>query len=454
MVTGSTHNLVEKVYDYAMLPFIIPFSKIIVFTLLSWLVARVCRSVRLPPVIGMLCTGFALRYIHPSEALESTSDPLVDMALAAMGLEIGSHLNEATLGAIAGQMVRFMMLFVLIVTTTMAAGIRILLPEMTPFAALAASIAVERSSPECLQGIMEANARGPFSTSLMCIAALQDVGALICFVLSEIILGATSFRAGVTHIGMMLASTMLACCLGVAVGYIPMRYPSLCVVAICIVLASASEFTSSELLLSAVCCGAVLNYRKPHASVIFISKMNQVVGVILFTWMGYRMNVASFVGLDNGTSTTAEHQGLPILTPSTSSPSIMIIIGIFLLRLLALFLGSFAASMAVGLRQFARVRWMGLVTQLAIALSLVQRGERTFPHAAPLMRAYGGAVLLSLITGPALLQVVLQRVGEANQEVRQRLEKSAEPIVVSPLHHDGGPHEMLDTAASFVESKA
>jgi hypothetical protein len=430
-----------------MLPFIFSLAKIIVFSVVSYGVARGCRSIRLPPVIGMLGTGFVLRYVHPSEALENASDPLVDMALAAMGLEIGSHLNEATLGAVAGQMIRFMMLFVLIVTTVTSMGIRVMLPEMAPFAALAASIAVERSSPECLQGITEAHARGPFSTSLMCISALQDVGALVCFVLSEIILGSTSFRSGIEHIGMMLASTALASGLGVAVGYIPMRYPSICLVTICIVLASAAEFTPSELLLSAVSCGAVLNYRKPHTTAIFISKISQYVGVILFTWMGYRMNIASFLGLDSDVSST------PTGHAPQPSPNILIIIGIFCLRLLALFLGSFAASMAVGLRQFARLRWMGLVTQLAIALSLVQRGERSFPHSAPLMRAYGGAVLLSLVTGPALLQVVLQRVGEAGQqEGKPRLERSpAEPTLASPAV---APHDSPDaSAASLVDSK-
>jgi hypothetical protein len=392
------------------------FAKILFFTTASFAVSRMFRKLRMPPVLGMLGTGFMLRYLHPNELLETTTDPLVDIALAAMGLEIGSHLNETTIGSVAGQMVRFMLVFVTVVVTVVSIGIRGLMPEMVPFAALAASIAVERSSPECLQGITEAQAKGPFCTSLMCISAMQDVGAILCFVLSEIILGSTSFRSGMEHIGLMLASTALACALAVVTGKLfQHHYPSLCAAAMCMVLASAAEFTPSELLLSAVCSGAFLNYRRHHASTALISRLNQVVGVVLFTWMGYRMNIASFLGI-----TTEAERAHSHLTPRNNigphqvhqGPNLWIIIGIYLLRLFALFLGSLLASLVVGLRQQAAYRWMGLVTQLAIALSLVQRGERSFPHAAPLMRAYGGAVLLSLITGPALLQLVLHKSGE------------------------------------------
>lgn len=413
-----------------MIPFIICLGKIAFFTAVSFGVARMCRQVGLPPVLGMLGTGFLLRYVHPNESLENTTDPLVDVALAAMGLEIGSHLNEATLGAIAGQMIRFMVIFVLIVVTVVAVGIRALMPEMVTFAALAASIAVERSSPACLQGIKEAQARGPFSTSLMCITAMQDVGAIVCFVLSEIVLGSTSFAGGLQHIGLMAASTALACGLAVGVGLLfSHRFPSLCAAVMCMLLATAAEFSPSELLLSAVCCGTVLNYRASHPSTIFISKINQGVGVVLFTWMGYRMNVLNFIGVNIGKEPAHSHlEHNHVIGPhAANAPSLWIICGLYLLRLLALFLGSFVASWTVGLRQHASVRWMGLVTQLAIALSLVQRGERSFPHSAPLMRATGGAILISLITGPTLLQILLQKTGEAGLDTEAPSQRDREP---------------------------
>lgn len=394
-------------------------------TAVSFGSARLCRLLRAPPVYGMLGCGFLLRQVLPSEELVTVTDPIVDISLAAIGLEIGSHLNEQTLGPLIGQIGQFMWGFTMTVLSVVALGVHALMPTMVPFAALAASIAVERSSPECLHGITEARASGPLSSMLMCVAALQDIAAILCFVLTSVILGSTSMKDGVIHLLAMFACTAVSSGVGLLLAWRLGKYPKLAVCAVCVALYAIGEQTPSELLLSAIACGVVLNYKKKHPVTEPLGQWNGAVCAALFVWMGYRMDVTVLLGLSTHTTTT---------TPAISFTSNLLVVAAFyVVRLVALCLGSAVGGMASGLRQHLAFRWMGMVTQLAIALSLVQRAERAFPFSAPLMRVYGGSVLLSLATGPPLLQLALHLAKEAGV---QRVGAPAVPAVTAAQQDD------------------
>eukprot|EP00388_Colpodella_angusta_P028376 GDKK01012301.1.p1 GENE.GDKK01012301.1~~GDKK01012301.1.p1 ORF type:complete len:108 (+),score=5.36 GDKK01012301.1:1-324(+) len=85
-----------------------------------------------------------------------------------------------------------------------------------------------------------------------------------------------------------------------------------------------------------------------------------------------------------------------------------------------------------------KYRWMGLVTQLAIALSLVDRMEESFPDSAPMARACGGSVLCGLVAGPSLLQFVLKKVGEAGKGTASPhgvINSTNPPVTPEKPHH-------------------
>lgn len=98
---------------------------------------------------------------------------------------------------------------------------------------------------------------------------------------------------------------------------------------------------------------------------------------------------------------------------------------IFGARLTGLWMGGYVGSVASGFKH-PHLRGFGLVTQLAIALSLVQRIEDQFPEALALAQTAQGMVLFGLMTGPALLVAVLKLSGEAG------LANQTSASVVSP----------------------
>lgn len=396
--------------------------------LCSSLANRLAKRLRFPPVVAMLACGIALRSLYSSDGVLRLTDPVVDIALAGIGLEIGSHLNQQTIGPVATQVLKFMMILCPIVVGVISFSVWALIPEMVPFCLVLGSMAVERSSPECLHGVEEARAKGPFSSTIVCIAALQDVFAVILFVFSSVALGATGLKDGVTQLSLLFVCTGVAAVAAVCAAHF-IKDPVACLATICVLLTVAAEYTPSELLLSAIITGAWLHYNKPHPIGTASSDANAIVAVMLFTWMGYRIDIAAYifggapilkqiVSVDGVSQTSVTHTALRL----------DVAFGLFLARLGALFIGSLIASYLSGMTQGGNYRWMGMVTQLAIALSLVQRGEALFPEGAPLFHAYGAAVMGSLASGPYLLQLALQRSGEAGKaEERKEVAVEAEP---------------------------
>ena len=356
------------------------------------LLSRVARTFRVPPVLPMLGCGMMLRQIYRSSDVIVLTRPFLDIALAAVGVDIGSHLNQATIGPHKAEVMKFILLFVPCVVAVMLLAVRMLFPpQLFPYGFLIGSIAVERSSPECLFGVEIAKSSGAFTAVIVCIAAMQDIAALVCFVITTVFLGATDVREAVAELGGLFLTTALASIVAIGVAK-AVKEPVMALTAVVFILSVASEHTRSELLLSAVVTGVVLNYTKKHPLMGAISESQGMVSVLLFTLMGYRIDIATYVG--GGLFAAGV---------------------LFVARIAGLYCGSVCGGYASGLTPHIHVRWMGLVTQLAIALSLVERTEALFPQAAPLAVAMGGAVLGGLLCGPPLLQHVLHRVGDAGK---------------------------------------
>lgn len=407
-------------------------------TALAWACQRLTRSTRIPPVFALLGIGMAARQLFPYELISTSSpsttsapglpssefsgignflkllsQPLVDVSLGAMGIEIASHVNQSSFGGLSvGAIVKFFGVFMMTTWLTMCIGLRSVLylfgwDQLILLVPVVSSIALERSSPEALQGVRDARAKGPFSTALMCIAAMQDVLALVLFVVSSIVLGATSPKDGVVHLVLMLLSTAAGAALTVGVLSVTKSIPPvLALVSACGALAVWSHWTHAELLLSAVMAGVYLQFEKPMTSLSAATKaVAPFTSTLLFTWMGYRIDVLSYLYGAHADRVTS-HLAAAALT--------------YAVRVASLTVGCVAGGAVAGPSSIfggpaSRYRSLALVTQLAIALLLVGRGEEMHPEGAVLFRSFGGSILLALLTGPMLLQLSLRWSGETGK---------------------------------------
>ena len=528
---------------------------------------RVAARWGVPEVLLFLFSGMGLRLLSDplsAATFDIMAKPFVRMALTAMGLQIGSHLNKQVLAPLFGPLLRFSAVFIPTVLMVSSAVAAMLFPSLARCSWLVGSVALERSSPEALHGIAAAKSAGPFTNATMAISALQDIYALVAFVVFSAVVG-SPLAAAVAHLMELAVGTTVSTCLTVVAVRAAVAVPMLAALfgpqqsggghgaehassdfgaggggaqerewegdapgtgsatpataalsipsantasnsnansppstplikpetaaarsrrvlrlrallaALVLVTPLLSWVVHTELLLAAVVAGAILNWDSPHRLTGALDAHSGVANIVLFCLLGHRISVlaylqnlpaafvlfaarlfglwigamggghfgplhqypssasggggglrellkrggiaAALVGLlpsgararlPRGWGAAALATGAPAAaSASTSAPS-------------AVLPSSVGASASVPPPSDAwhnTYRWMGLVTQLAIALSLVDRMEEQFPEAAPMARACGGSVIGALLVGPTLLQYVLRRVGEAGRGV-------------------------------------
>jgi hypothetical protein len=349
---------------------------------------------RVPPVLVLLLTGMLARLAAHSVvdevALATVTKPICGACLTLVGMLIGSHLNAEGFAAVGPKIVVYLLVVFMCVFSAVHMAVVSMFPALRGFAPLVASIALERSSPEALAGITTLRARGPFTSVTMLSSAVMDCAALVAFVLSSASMGGTG--AG-TFLARLAAGTYLSYITAIAVERFSRTLPpAAVVVALAAVLNAAHYVTHTELLVAAIGVGTHLNFRVPHATLAVLETQADNVHLVLFVLSGLRIDVAAMVHL---------------------SP--LVVVALYVARLVGLWAGCTMGSLAAGY-PVKHVRCLGLVTQLAIALSLVQRVESAFPEAAELTHAAAGMVLLSLLTGPGALLYALRLSGETHDD--------------------------------------
>lgn len=462
--------------------------------LASLVLTRVLRPYRakFPIVLAYLFVGVTVRLLQPALAAEELmiiSKPMIRMALTAVGLIIGSHLNRVTLAPLLSPMARFVPIFSAVVIIVMSAVAAFLFPTLGQYAPLVGAISLERSSPEALAGIVSAKAEGLFTSTTMCTAAVQDVLALVFFVVFSSTVG-TPVSTAVLHLIELGCGTALAMSVTVLTvravelgavqracarlikavastftsgnrpSGVPTRSPPApsivhhkrtsssevfaaqtptisptakassnatvttqpavddaddaaavvvskfissnkgaaraSLVTVLIIIPLVGWFFHVELLLAAVLAGVILNYDSKHPLTPLLEESEVFINMVLFTFLGQRIRIGAY--LDNVSGAAV------FFTARTAALAVGSWLGGHLSRL---------PPHTPETTWMHKYRWMGLITQLAIALSLVDRMEEQFKDSVPMASAFGGSVLLALVTGPPALQYVLAKVGEA-----------------------------------------
>ncbi|KEG06888.1 hypothetical protein DQ04_11781050 [Trypanosoma grayi] len=524
---------------------------------------------------------------------------MLSLTLPAVGLEIGAHLTPRIIAPLRGALLRFLLCFVPTVfvgmtllgralyallwwpSTNGGGGSYIIMHKnmadggqgalggrgaaeaavhmpLWGYAALFASIAVERSSVACLATIRSTRSAGVYTVFVLSIAAVQDVAALLLFVLcSAMLKSGGNIREGLLELAGTLIATCAAAASATAVVFLMARSPyfrdanaaamearndaihstkdgganpnavgpcvastvmgsgsrfgrtsmtALLLLVPCGVLALWSWLTPSELLLAAVLAGSAIHARDPFAPLEAASlEFSTWYNVVLFAFMGLRVTLTAAV------ASNSKMNGPPSLPTASLAWMILAAIVLFVGRLLLLLAGAYCGLSAAG--ELSTYKSIGssysskrgshdstvasvsvaadggvvspvlhaavavaaaavagggaaavttgdthavshskarlllgfcFVTQLAVALALVQRVVATFgpreaspsstrattaaaeaPVAAtafaaaeavvPMAQAFGGSVLLSLLLGPVLCGWVLRRIGEAGR---------------------------------------
>lgn len=358
---------------------------------------RLLAQLRVPPVLVFILTGIAARGMFRSvldvDVLNRFVKPACDVCLSLVGMLIGSHLNGDALGSVGSKMVVYLGIFFAVAFVVVFVATSQLFPQHAAYAPFVASIALERSSPEALAGITEQRAQGPYTASTMLTAAAMDCAALIAFVTCNAALGASSALEVLVPMALWTAAAA-----GVAIAFFAAMQRAAPAATLASVLVVAASFTllhraiRFELLLAAILTGSHMNFRGPHPTLAVLDGTSTAVNTVLFVFSGLRIDVVHMLG----------------------TVSVVSIAMLFVARLAALWCGSWAAATATQLGH-PHVRWMGLVTQLAIALSLVHRLHDTFAEAHALADAAAAMVLCGLAVGPWLHVVGLKLSGECGQ---------------------------------------
>ena len=412
-----------------------------------------------------ICTRLAMRRVVDGTGLVTMTQLLTHACLGTLGLVIGSHINAEAFAAVISQdgggALDFLVFLIMVLIFTYGFVYTLaafLLPSHALYARLAAAVALERSSPEALAGVMEAKCGGAFATSTILTSAIMDISAVIVFAIACGSITDVSSNVDGNHVQEVPSTTVFL--LGLAVRTVISMLFTVCVLNINIEgiyvrfsyvanavqrcfgrksgsttfesktiverafrddwlltgLAIASlvvfdAFFETEIIAAAMGAGMLVNWNRQHVSIRVIEHNQLPIELLLFTLAGLKTDVMKFSIGSLGTAVL-----------------------IFLGRLGGLTVGTSVGSLLSGASPpFYLMRSFGLVTQIAIALALVNRMEAVFPESAPLAMASLGSVLINLVVGPMMLQYSLKHysrtMGTQSITVQTSQEKEASDVV-------------------------
>lgn len=329
--------------------------------------------------------------------------PIVaDMALVMIGFLLGERLTAREMSAV-GKPVLIISLVVVGATAAIVGGGLVSLDVPVSVALLLASIATATDPAATVDVTREIQARGPFSSTVLGIVALDDVWGLIPFSFVLAIAGTT---AGAVSWKEILASGVWeiggAICLGVILG-IPMAYltgrieagepmlaEALGVVFLC---GGIALWLKISFLLAAITLGAtVANFAKHHTRPFHaIEGVDAPFLILFFILAGASLEID--VLLASGTL------GLAYI----------------FLRSLSRIAGGWLGGRLGGMPPVQR-NWMGmaLVPQAGVAVGMALLVAERFPEMGrQVLPVVIGSTVVFEVVGPIATRVALRRVGEA-----------------------------------------
>lgn len=282
---------------------------------------------------------------------------------------------------------------------------------------LAGAILVARSPSSAIAIVNEMRAKGPFTRTTLGVTMVSDVVVIILFAISvetaDALLTNVGFSAG--FVGLLLAELLVSAILG----YIVARLLQL-------ILAVHWQRTIKAglvLLLGYLVFLAALEIRHRSHEIfsfeLFLEPLliAMIGSFIVTNYTGYR---DEFLKILEETA-PAVYVAFFTLTGASLALDVLvntwqIAVALFLVRLLAIFIASFAGGMTAGDPPLHnRLSWMAYVTQAGVGLGLATEVGVEFPGWGPeFATLIISVIVLSQIVGPPFYKWAIKRAGEAH----------------------------------------
>ncbi len=388
--------------------------------LLGFAAARVCQLLGIPRVVGQIVAGLLLgSSVANLISLTMVADlaPLTDFALALIGFLVGSELKRDVFARYGRQMV-LIMLGEGLAAFVVVGGVVLLLDGRPSVALLLGALASATAPAATVDVLWEYRARGPLTTTILGIVALDDGLALILYSFA-IAIARSRFEGGALTIQTVLLDPALriggALALGAAFGWLIGRVlrrlrerddTLVFTLAAILVLAGLAHLLGLSLILAEMALGIALVNLAPKTSATAFEAVKGVtppIYVLFFVLVGARLQIG--------------------LLPSMG----LIGIGYVAARTAGKFAGSWLASTAVHAEPVVR-RWLGfaLFSQAGVAVGLALAIAQEFDGVGPEARAVGTLIVnviaattfLVQIIGPPFVKFAVSRAGEIPARTR------------------------------------
>jgi Trk K+ transport system NAD-binding subunit/Kef-type K+ transport system membrane component KefB len=411
-------------------PFIALFAALFIIVLAARQMGGIFSRFKLPLISGFLVAGiiagpFVLDFVKSEHIPHFLF--LDELALAFIAFAAGAELERKV---IQGYFRSIISIISGLVVAVFAVGVTgfILIQDMIPFmgnlpqkeilaiAMLGATIMIARSPSSALAIIKELRARGPFTHKVLGATVLMDAVVIVIFA-AVVSVAAVFVEGAVFDIGILffvVFEILLDIGLGLLVGLLLLailHLPYHLLKSGLILLLGLSVFSlstmlhdfhlfslpvglfSEPLLICLVAGFYVTNYsrRAPDFRHI-IELMSPGVFLLFFTLVGIELEL-DVIGQTWG-----------------------IVLILFAVRMVGIFVGSFAGTIVAGDRNPANaLLGLGFVTQAGVSIGLAKEIGVEFGDWGPSLAALSiGVIVLNQLVGPPLLKWVINRVGEAH----------------------------------------
>ncbi len=292
--------------------------------LIGYFGGRLARRIRLPEVTGYILVGIligpsCLRLI-PEPILEEELDPIVDIALGIIAFSIGGSLNLLQIKRFGKSItwITFMQslgAFLLVaISVSLIAPLILHFPLSTifPFCLVLGAIATATAPAATVAVINELKARGPLTTTLLAVVALDDALAIGIFGISNSVASTLmggemgAYKIILTSIVEIVGSLGLGVCLGFLLRFISKYLRTdhgfliVSLGTVCLASGTAMIFKLSPLLANMVLGFIIVNGRKKDQRFITVLEfISPPLYAIFFALAGtyLRIKTLSLVGL-------------------------------------------------------------------------------------------------------------------------------------------------------------
>ena len=377
------------------------------------LLTRVVKLVHLPNVTGYLIAGILIGpyvlNVFPSDSLESVG-LISTVALGFIAFSIGnefrfSHLKHIGKNAIIICLCQALLAVLLVDVTLLLAGFD------TPLCLVLGAIATATAPAATLMVVRQYKAKGPITSTLLPVVAIDDAVGLIVFAVSLAIAQSLASGEAVTVMNTVVEplleivlSLLVGAVLGVLVSVATKFFKSranrlcICVAAVFLGVAMAEQFHLSSLLLC-MCIGAGFVNTNKHAEPILegADRWTPPLFMIFFVISGAELDLA--------------------VLPTVGLLGVLYLIA----RSLGKYFGTFFGSLAVGADKNIR-KYLGaaLLPQAGVAIGMAQIIMNELPAYGSQVRAVIlTATLIYELVGPMITKIVLTKAGEIIPEKKK-----------------------------------